>query len=164
MVIHRKKLALNHIYKESGNVTFGKDVFLRHSNLRNIENCHIDLAYVDNGDILNVAVKVEADLTLVCAYSLEDVPFHVKMNDKIEFTAEEKLSSGDIFYEPRSAIDLDPYIFGLILTSIPIRVIKKGAKLPADRDCFRFLNEDDLEKERKKEKESPFDALEDLEI
>lgn len=82
----------------------------------------------------------------------------------MEFTANEKLSSGDIFYEPGNNIDLDPYIFGLILASVPIRVIKKGAKLPKDRYGVRFLSEDDLEKERQKEKESPFDVLKDLEI
>lgn len=164
MVINRKKLALNHIYKESGDITFDKEVFLKHSNLRNAENCHVDLTYVDYGDILNVTIKVEADLTLICAYSLEDVPFHIKTTDKFEFTAEEKLSSGDIFYEPRNTVDLDPYILGLILTSIPIRVIKKGAKLPESDECIRFLDEDELEKEREKEKESPFDILKDLEI
>lgn len=164
MVINRKKLALNQLYKESGAVTFDKDIFLSRDDLRNVENCRVNLEYVDNGEILNATVKVEADLTLVCAYSLEDVPYHIKISDKVEFTSIEEISSGDIFYEPRGTIDLDPYIFGLILASIPMKVIKKGAKPPEDTDCFRFLDEDELEEERKDEKQSPFDVLKDLDI
>ena len=58
-------------------------------------------------------------------------------------------------------IDIDEMLITLIVSNIPFKIIKKGAKLPASGDGYIVISEEEMEKRKKS---SPFDALDNLEI
>ncbi|MDY0177668.1 MAG: hypothetical protein GX807_02615 [Erysipelotrichia bacterium] len=164
MKINRKSLVPKKSYSESGMIIFDSKLFAKRIDLKRIDECEVNITYENFEDILRVRVKVVANLTLICSYSLEDVAFRLSVKDELSFTDRKELVNENIFYEPHQIIDLNPYIFGLILASIPIKIVKEGMELPRDGNGYRVLSEDKLQKERLSHKDSPFDILKDLDL
>ena len=108
-------------------------------------------------------ISVECDITGVCSYTLEDVPLHLKFKDSLEFSNEIE-DDEDIFFEPKPIFDVDPYILGLIIASIPTKIIKKGAKLPNSGAGYRVLSEEDYRKEKEKKKDPRWSKLDDIKL
>ncbi|MPN54315.1 hypothetical protein SDC9_201985 [bioreactor metagenome] len=109
-------------------------------------------------------MNIDANLTLVCSYTLEDIGYKLSIQDELDFTDQEEVADENVFLEPLSTIDLSPYIFGLISASIPMKVVKEGVQLPKDGKGYRVIKEDELSKERKNRKDPRFAALDDIKI
>lgn len=164
MQINRKSLAPQRTYEESRTIIFEPKLFPEHSNLKSIEDCQVEMVYKNYEDILRVELKISANLILICSYSLEDVAFHLETKDELEFTDKEEIVNENVFYEPHNVIDLNPYILGIIMASIPIKFVKEGVELPKDGLGYRVLDEEQLNEERKKRKDPRFDILDDLKL
>ena len=130
--------------------------------LKKINNCHVKIEATLYQDLLRIKFDIYALATGICAYTLEDVPLPVKIHDELSFTNDEKDTSSILIEE--NIIDIDYYTLSLILSYIPKKIIKEGAKLPPSGDGYRVLKEEDLEEEREKNKTSPFDVLDNLEL
>ena len=61
-------------------------------------------------------------------------------------------------------IDLDEYILGILLANVPVRIVKKGAKLPGDGNNYRVISEDQYQKEKENSQDSRWSALDDLDL
>ena len=92
-----------------------------------------------------------------CAYTLEEIPYSYHVKETIELADNEE----DEFEIINNQIDIDQIVITLIVSNVPMKVIKKGAKLPSSGDGYRVLSEEDAKKEKKS---SPFDVLDDLEL
>ncbi len=164
MILNRKSLAEGRLYSEEEDLVFDKSLFENRSDLKSINKCHVKISYQDFGDVLHIDVNIDANLTLVCSYTLEDIPYKLAIQDELDFTDQEEVADENVFLEPLSTIDLGPYIFGLISASIPMKVVKEGVRLPKDGKGYRIIKEDELSKERKNRKDPRFAALDDLKI
>ena len=132
------------------------------SHIRRIDKCLVIATAVDYGELLTVSLKINATVIAVCSYSLEDVELKLKISDDITFSDDEE--DVDNYYEKGPIIDLDPYILGILLANVPVRVVKKGAKMPKNGDGFRVLSEDDYLQEQSTKKDSRWDKLDSVEI
>lgn len=132
------------------------------SHIRKIPHCLVEVTAVDYGELLHVSLKINATVIAVCSYSLEDVEIKLKISDDITFSDDEE--DVDNYYEKGPIIDLDPYILGILLANVPVRVVKKGAKKPENGEGYRVLSEDDYLKEQSNKKDSVWDILDSVEI
>ena len=108
-------------------------------------------------------VNIDAKVIGVCAYSLEDVPLDIKVHDNIEIS--DVVEDDDvIFYEKNSVFDIDPYILSLIVTNVPQKIVKKGAKLPSGGKGYRVLSEEEYQKEESKKVDPRWAALDNLDL
>ena len=133
------------------------------THVRGIPSCHAKVELTDFGDILLAIFHIETDVTAVCSYTLEDVPLHLKFDDELEFSSE-NIEDDSIIFEPNNIIDFDPHILSLILARIPIKVVKKGAKLPQNGDGYRIMTEEEYEHEKANKKDSRWDILDTVKL
>ncbi|MBR0439360.1 MAG: DUF177 domain-containing protein [Bacilli bacterium] len=132
------------------------------SHIRKIESCEATVIATDYDDILRIEVKIDAKVIGICAYTLEDVELSIKAEDELTFSDDE--NDQDSYYEKSNIIDLDEYILGILLANVPVRIIKKGAKLPQNGKNYRVMSEDEYEKEKEKKHDPRFDILDTVEF
>ena len=128
---------------------------------RGIPKCHIEGKALQYEDALRLKIRLTGEVIGVCAYTLEDVPLPFDIKDELIFVNEE---DGENYFEPHQIFDLDKYLLALIYSSMPVKVIKKGAQPPKGGDGYRLLSEDELNEERANKHNSAFDALDDIEL
>ena len=129
--------------------------------IRSIPYCNVKAVATDYETILCIAVEIEATVIGVCSYSLEDVELKLKISDELDFGEEE---DDNVYHEDSNIIDLDQYILGILLANVPVRIVKKGAKLPNDGNDYRVIGEDEYYKEKENQHDSRWDALDNLDI
>ena len=147
--------------------TFSEEVDFSHveldpTHIRSIPHCVVKITATDYEEILHISLEINAVVIGVCSYSLEDVELKLKINDSLDFTDDEE--DVDNYYEKENLIDLDPYILGILLANVPVRIVKKGAKLPKNGAGYRVLSEDDYLKEQSNKKDSRWDKLDSVQI
>ena len=166
MEINRKLLELNK------KIYFEEDIDFSHETLdpvliRKIKDTHVVVEAIDYEDILMVTINLKANVVLPCSYTLEDVDYVIKGQEDYIFTDdEERIDEDDYstFYEPNDIIDLNPYIFSIIIALIPFKVVKKGAKLPSGGKDYRVISEEDYYKERANRTDSRWSKLDEIEF
>lgn len=132
------------------------------THIRSIDSCDVKVKATDYESILRIEVEINTQITGVCSYTLEDVPLTLKLKDELDFSDDE--NDEDCYYEKSSIIDLDEYILGIILANVPIRIVKKGAKLPNDGKNYRVLSQEDYEKEKSESVDHRWDKLDSVKI
>lgn len=109
---------------------FPKDA---HYSLVEIQDFELDVSYNDFNDETHVSLNAVVPVTLECAYTLKHFRSVVEINETICFSDEVSESNAeldDCYYEKGPFIDLTPYLFILIISLIPLKVIAPGARLP----------------------------------
>ena len=114
-------------------------------------------------DLLMLNFHIVSDVIGVCAYTLEDVPLHFDFKDSLEISNEIE-DDEKIFFEKNMIFDIDPYVLSLLVSEIPAKIVKKGAKLPEDGTGYRVLSEEEYEKEQENKTDSRWAALDDIEL
>ena len=132
------------------------------NHIRKIENCLVKINATDFETILCINVEINATVIGVCSYSLEDVKLDIHATDELNFTDDE--NDEDCYYVTDSIIDLDEYILGILLANIPVRITKKGAKLPKNGSGYRVISEEDYEKEKANSIDHRWDKLDSVQI
>ena len=165
MKVNRLLLKQNEKEVVEEDIDFSKD-FFDANHVRRIPSCHVKLTLTDFGDVLECLMEIKADVIASCSYTLEDLPLKVNVKEKLYFTSnEEDKDSDEMIYEPGNEIDMDNYVLGYVIASVPHNAHKKGAKLPSEGKGYRVLTEDELLKERSStKKSSPFDCLDDIDL
>lgn len=155
-------MKINRSLLEEGKVKeFNEDVDLSYYegdpyHIRKINSCHLLLKATNYEDLLSLSFKISGEVLTTCAYTLEEIPYQYDIKEEITLTGsdeDEFLLKGDI-------IDIDEMLITLIVMNVPMKVIKKGAKLPENGDGYRFISEEDKEKERKNNRFPILDTLE----
>lgn len=161
MKIIKNALKENKVYQEKEDISFPSNLF-NDDHLRNIKKCHVEYTYTLYEDFLDVIVDIDTVVVTTCAYSLEEVDLPLHIHDDLLFSEEE--NDEDAYYEKGNIIDLDEYIFGLIVANTPLKVIKKGSHLPEDGEGYRVLSEDEFKKERENRKDERWSVLDNLDL
>ena len=125
--------------------------------VRSIKSCHMDLSVLNYDELVVLSFKIKGEVMTTCAYTLEEIPYQYDIKESVELAGNED----DEFEMINETIDIDQILITLIVSNIPMKVIKKGAKLPSNGDGYRVLSEEDALKEKKA---SPFDVLDDLDL
>ena len=132
------------------------------NHIRSIQDCNVKAVATDYEPILCIDVEISALVIGVCSYSLEDVEIPLKIKDQLVFTDDE--SDEDNYYVKDNIVDLDEYILGILLANVPVKIVKKGAKLPSDGNNYRVISEDQYQKEKENSHDSRWDVLDNLEL
>ena len=125
--------------------------------VRSIKSCHMDLSVLNYDELIVLSFSLKGEVMTTCAYTLEEIPYQYQIKETVELAGNED----DEFEIINETIDIDQILITLIVSNIPMKVIKKGAKLPSNGEGYRVLSEEEALKEKKA---SPFDALDDLEL
>ncbi len=95
---------------------------------------------------VEVELKAKVTLVLECAYTLDHFEHEIVLDEVLVFNYKDpniEVENDDIFYEKGPFIELDHYIYGLILSYIPLKVIKPGAKRPESGDNYAVLSDEE---------------------
>jgi uncharacterized metal-binding protein YceD (DUF177 family) len=120
----------------------------------------IDLNKFDHS--LIVKVDVSFDVNVISSYSGDVFKTKINIKDDLFFTDSKSLDS-DEFILINDEIDLDNYIYSLLITSIPLNIHKPNEKLPKG-DGYRVLTEEEFKKEKEDVSGNAFDALKDIDF
>lgn len=161
MKINRQQLATNKMVPFEEDIDFSSYEF-DPNYIRGIPVCHVKAEATQYEDLLRIYCEIKATVIGVCAYTLEDVELPIKVADEICFTDDPEDDTCE--YEEGTIIDLDEKILALVLSQVPPKVVKKGAKLPESGNGYRVLTEDELAKERENKQDSRWDALDNLDF
>ncbi len=157
------------LYPEGKSDHFSEDIDFSTEKLdpniiRGIDSCHVEVDVSRIEDIFRVNVNLKAHVTLVCAYTLEDVPYTLKGSEEFDFVDDKENESESLLYEKNVTINMDPYIFSLLMALVPNKVIKKGAKLPSGGQDYRVISEDTYFEEQENKVDHRFDVLDELDL
>lgn len=132
------------------------------THIRKIEKCFVKVTAVDYESILHLDVDISSTVIGVCSYSLEDVELKIHCSESLDFSDDEE--DEECYHTKDTIIDLDEYILGILLANVPVRIIKKGAKLPQNGKNYRVLSEEDYEKEKSGKTDHRWDKLDSVKI
>ena len=153
----------NQVLKED--IIFPKDMLQDINSLIDVKTCNVEVQVCDYGDIVRVLVQLKATVVLQCAYTLEPIDYIVDTDEYIDFSMlDEDEEDDNIFYVDNPEIDLIPYIFGILITEIPSKVVKEGAKLPSSGDGYEVLTEEEYEEKQQNKVDPRFSKLDNLDL
>lgn len=132
------------------------------ANLRKVGIAHVKVSGNDYDKLLVLDIEVKVDIIGICSYSLEDVPLTLKFKSTLSFTYEDE--DEEIIHIDNPIFDLDPYILDLIIAEVPIKIVKKGAKLPQSGNGYRVLTEDEYNKEQIEKVDPRWSKLNDIDF
>ena len=161
MKINRFAFQNNHLEFED-DIDFSNAKF-DPNHIREVNNTHVKVKANEYDDLMCVEFDITCDVIGVCSYSLEDVPLHLHFKDSLEFSNEIK-DDEDIIYEDKPIFEVDDYIMQLIIGEVPIKLVKKGAKLPESGSDYRVISEEEYLKEKSEKKDSRWSKLDDVEL
>ena len=125
--------------------------------VRSIKSCHMDLSVLNYDELVILSFQLKGEVMTTCAYTLEEIPYQYNIKESVELAGNED----DEFEIINETIDIDEILITLIVSNIPMKVVKKGAKLPSNGEGYQVMSEEEA---NNKKKASPFDALDDLEL
>lgn len=125
--ILRSKLEPNFEFQEV--VEFSPEVFKSFSRLRKLEKVDVSgKCFFDKVlEVLYVELRVVGEMIVPCAITLEDIKHEFFAETEEVFAFEEGISS-DAYVVEGEEIDLLPTIMQLILSEVPLKLVKKGLK------------------------------------
>ena len=138
------------------------NAYLDPSHIRKIESTHVKVSGVDYEDYLILNLDITTSVVGVCSYSLEDVHLNLHFKADLSFTYDEEDEDNNVIDGP--IFDLDPYVLDLIIAEVPLKLVKKGAKLPSSGEGYRVLSEDEYNKEQENKADSRWDKLNDIDL
>lgn len=162
MKIDLRNYEIGKHYNLDLDLDFTNHSFSPNYRIRRILTCHINLDIVVFEYITNISLKMKGEVIGACSYTNEDVvvPYHCKEN--MSFSNDEN-STAD-YYEPHDVFDLDPYLIALIDASVPLNIIKKGAKLPSNGESYQVLSEEEYLKQKKNQGDNRWAKLDELDL
>ena len=99
-------------------------------------------------ELLQLDLKVKGVMNVNCAYTLEPVDYPFESNFVLEFAfSNDETLDEDIIFCKGNTIDITPYVYEEIVCSIPLRVVKKDAKLLKKGKGWEFKDEEEEEEQ-----------------
>ncbi len=121
---------------------------------------HVHAELTLEGEIAHIEFHIQTKLYLECAYTLEKVDYPLDFIEELDFSSSDLYENDEnIVFVKGDVIDLHPYILGLIITEIPMKVVKKGAKLPKGGKGYEVITEEEYYKKKEESVDSRFSAL-----
>lgn len=152
---------LSHIELEE-DIAFPKEKMMANPTIIDIKNVHAVANISVFGELIKADVEIKGTFILECAYTLSPIKRSFRIQDTLQFSSEPQ-EEDDVLFAPDQDIDLDSYLFGLILTEAPLKAVKRGAKLPKNGKGFRVLTEEELANEKSEKGDPRFSDLDKFE-
>jgi uncharacterized protein len=109
--------------------------------------------FLTSADRLRLNIKISGVMVLPCAISLEPVDYQFNIDVDQWFSFGQEIEREDLMIVANDELNLDEFIWENIFLSIPLKVVKKGAKIPKIQgENWRFVSN---EKEAEKPKVDP---------
>lgn len=104
--------------------------------------------FLNSADRLRLNIRISGVMVLQCAISLEPVDYQFNIDIEQWFSFGQELEREDLIIVSNDELELVDFLWENIFVSIPLRVVKKGAKIPKIQgENWRFVsNEKDAEK------------------
>lgn len=116
-------------------------------------------------DVTIVKISLKGKLVLRSTRSLKPVDFFLKANDEIIYTLNKELVDDDtVYYFNEDELDLRPFYYSLLVTSIPIKIIGKDDEFVSGDDWEVISEEEYYRRKQNDVESSPFSALLDLDL
>lgn len=148
-------------YVQEEDIDFSHETFDPY-HIRKINKAHVVITGNDYDEILLLNLKISYEVIGVCSYSLEDVIYKSNISTSLSFSFEEE--DEEIIHIDNPIFDIDQYVLGLIIADVPLRLIKKGAKLPSSGEGYRVITEDQYNEEQKNKTDPRWAALDNIDI
>ena len=162
MKIDLRNYEIGKHYNLELDLDFTNHTFSNNYRIRRINTCHVNLDIVVFEYITNISLSMKGEVVGACSYTNEDVLVPYRCKENMTFSNDEN-STAD-YYEPNNVFDLDPYILALIDSSVPLNIVKKGAKRPSNGAGYQVLSEDEYRKQKQAKGDSRWAALDDIEL
>ena len=156
-----RNLFKNKDYKLEETIDFS-NVSFSGSHIKKIGLSNVVVTGFDYDDYLILNIKITSEVIGICAYTLEDVPLKIKVDTSLSFTYEEE--DEEVIHIDNPIFELNPYILDLIIAEVPLRIIKKGAKLPSSGLGYRVISEDEYNKENENKTDPRWSKLDDIDL
>ena len=157
------KLPYTKVFEQKEDLQFDPEVFVCHSPLIEVKNCHAELKAQRFEEFIYVTLSIKAKVVLECSYTLQHFESVISGVDELHFAPSKDEDEDCIEYKGTS-IDMDHYIFNLLSASVPLSPKAPNAKAPTSGKGYRVLSEEEFLKEKEEGGNSRFDALKDLEF
>lgn len=163
MKIVLKNLVLGKKIVESCNIDFSdlSDKLLLP--LVKINSCNVNAIIHPLSNIVIIKFIIKINVTLQCSYTLKSFDQNINIRDELKFV-DDKDFDDDAFLIDSNVLDLNPFILDMITSSIPMKPVSKGAKLPHCGKGYRVITEEDLAAEKQLKSDPRFDVLDDLDL
>lgn len=163
MIILKSKLLLDKTISLQKSFLFDAVTFPARKPLLAIKKCFGNIEITKYRKLIRMNIDLDVVVNLECSYTLE--PFDHELN------IHEEVVIGDTF-DPNSeaiivegdAIDLERILYAIISSSLPLKPVKPGAKLPKGGEGYRVLNDEQLAKDRSISGDSRFAKLDDFNL
>ncbi len=154
--------------KSSKNITLEEDVTLNEDDKKKIDILKdiIDLKAIVKVELIHpylmIKLNIKGKLVLYSTRSLKEVPYDLDESEEFTFLLEDiKNNDDDIEIIKGNTLDLYPYIYMLLVSSIPMKIVLDDDKEYLSGDSWELITEDEYNK-RKKEPNSEFEKLKDF--
>lgn len=132
--------------------------------LRGISNCHYEAKATRRGGYPHVDYCLKAKLCLEDSRDGALFSKDIKLTDSVDILDKED-DIGEGYVLPGPSIDLDLVALSIIVSSLPIRVVRSNSELPKSGEGYHVYREDDyLSLAEEKKDSSPFDVLSDIDL
>ena len=164
MKIDVNKLRLSKQTQFKEDVYFNDEKFKTLFPLEEIKVAHVLADVARYEDFIEVDLKITAEVTLICSYTLKPFPSKLHTDDELHFASYADEEDYELLEYRGNVIDLDPYILDAVSASVPLSPKAPGAKLPSGGKGYSVITEEEEAKEREERGNGKFDALLDLDL
>lgn len=129
------------------------------SQLKSFDKVLVHISAKKYDDFIAVHFEVRAKLTAISSYTNNEGTLNLNLTDDLNFALFNNEDYEDFETFKGNAINIDDYVYSLIIASFPSKVVFKGEKLPSNTIDSTFMSEEEYLASKQKKHSSPFDVL-----
>ncbi|OPZ34330.1 MAG: hypothetical protein BWY98_01110 [Tenericutes bacterium ADurb.BinA155] len=160
MIIKRSSILPNQPTLLNEDESFTPDYFKDSYPIKDILSCHLEGEIAKSKTYLQADLTITAKVVLLDSYTNEPFRQKITLQEKVDLLEKED-EEGEGYIIEGNEIDLSELCLKMIRSSLPIKVLKPGSKLPKSGEGFRVLSEEEIAKEKSENYNPAFDALKD---
>lgn len=126
-------------------IKYLNDKYLPGTILKKINEVKGEIVFYKVNEILNIKLDLNVSSEVESSYSLNIFNYNFIITDELYFSKFETKSESDVIVIKNNKINLDDYVYSLILCSVPINVHQEGESL-IKNDEFSVYSEDEFNK------------------
>lgn len=126
----------------SDELVFPKEAFLKFNNLLDLKDVYVEGkgCYVQKDQRLYVDMRIKGTMVLPCALTLEEVDYPFETESTEVFSFDKPSPEEDVHEVKKNIVDITPIIFQNIMAEVPLRVVKKGAKVKTEGKGWKIIS------------------------
>ncbi len=151
-----------HLFEE--NINYDKSLYENNPLIDKIGEINAEVSTNLVSDLIMVSIVLKGEMVLRSTRSLKPVNYEIDLDDEIVYTYNKDLVDNEQVFLLDDELDLDKTIYSMIISSIPLKVIANDDKESYSGDNWEVITEDEYNKRKNSEENSPFASLKDLDL